>query len=111
MIQLEPTQGVPLSIDEGGSIRVTGSRVTLDVIVHEFTQGASAEQIQDSFPTLSLSQIYGVITYYLNHVTEVEEYVRHREREAAEQRRFWESHPKSAALRARLRALRDLRPE
>jgi hypothetical protein len=50
MIELEATQTVPLTTDESGSIRVTGSRVTLDSLVDEFNQGSSAEQIQDSLP-------------------------------------------------------------
>jgi hypothetical protein len=40
-------------------------------IVCAFQRGASPESIQRSFPVLSLEQIYGAITFYLGHQTEV----------------------------------------
>jgi hypothetical protein len=60
--------------------------VPLDSIVHEFTRGATAEQIQDDFPSLSLREIYGAISYYLERQDQVEEYLQHREEEATKVR-------------------------
>jgi uncharacterized protein (DUF433 family) len=65
MPTLDTTQAVPLSLGDDGTIRVTGSRATLDSVVHQCKQGASAEQIQDDFPSLSLRDIYSAIAYYL----------------------------------------------
>ena len=48
------TQTTPLFEDKDGTIRIVGSRIPLDTLVYEFNQGATAEQIQDSFPSLSL---------------------------------------------------------
>ena len=44
---------------------VTDSRVNLDSIVYAFLDGQTAESIQQSFPVLTLEQVYGAITYYL----------------------------------------------
>jgi uncharacterized protein (DUF433 family) len=107
MITVEKTQAIPLTIWEDGSIRVTGSRVTLDSIVHEFKLGATAEQVLHSFPSVSLREIYGAIFYYLNNTEDVEEYFRQREKGAEETRRFIESHMDTKALRARILARRN----
>ena len=52
---------------------VAGSRVSLDSVVVAFLNGLSPETIAaESFPTLTLEQIYGAITYYLAHRDEVD---------------------------------------
>jgi uncharacterized protein (DUF433 family) len=92
------TQTTPLVQDDDGTIRVTGSRVTLDTLVGAFLMGATAEQIQDRFPSLLLRDIYGVIAFYLEHQSEVEDYLRTRRTEAEAIRReiaLWFS-PESA---------------
>jgi hypothetical protein len=50
MVAITPTQTVPFTVWEDGSIRITGSRVTLDAIVSQFKLGATAEQIREDFP-------------------------------------------------------------
>lgn len=111
MIQLEANQTVPLVMDETGTIRVKGSRVTLDIIVSRFKQGDTAEDIQQSFPTITLGQVYAALAYYLEHESKIEVYLRERDQEADRLRQFWMGHPKSAALRQRLRALRSEKSE
>jgi uncharacterized protein (DUF433 family) len=103
MNALTLTQTTPLFEDKDGTIRIIGSRIPLDTIVYEFNQGATAEQIQDSFPSLSLRSIDGALAFYLEHQAAVEEYLRHREQEAAELRRKLESRPEITALRESLR--------
>src|SRR5947209_3590433 len=103
MITITLTQSTPLSQDEDGTIRLAGSRIPLDTVVYEFNQGATAEQIQDSFPTLSLRSIYGTIAFYLENQASVHDYLRRREQEAEELRRKIESQPEIAAFRERLR--------
>lgn len=76
-------QTIPLSIAEGGAIRVSGTRVSLDSIVYAFRNGASAESIAESYPTVTLADVYTVIGYYLSHRGEVDEYLSHRESEAS----------------------------
>ena len=61
-------------VDE--AYRVTGSRVSLDSIVYCFWNGDSPESIVQSFPTLTLEQVYGAIAYYLDHQNEIDEYIK-----------------------------------
>ena|SRR5437667_2946222 len=106
MVALETTQSVPLTLGEDGTIRITGSRVTLDSVVHQFKNGATAEQIQEDFPSLHLRDIYGVIAYYLQHTEELEDYLRSQQRAAAQTRREIESRQDTSGLRERLRRRR-----
>jgi uncharacterized protein (DUF433 family) len=100
------TQTTPLFEDKDGTIRIVGSRIPLDTLVYEFTQGATAEQIQDSFPSLSLRSIYGAIAFYLEHQAAVDAYLRQREKEAADLRRRLEDRLETTAFRASLRQRR-----
>ena len=50
MVALEETIIMPLVVTEQGTIRIKGSRVSLDSIIHHFKLGATAEQIVQSFP-------------------------------------------------------------
>lgn len=54
---------------------VSGTRVSLDSVVHAFLSGASAETIAQAFPVLTLEQVYGAITFYLAHREDVNRYV------------------------------------
>ena len=106
MTQLTFSQTVPLHQDETGTARVTGSRVTLDTLVAAFKKGNTAEQIQDSFPSLALRQIYGAIAYYLDHQDDVEAYLEERQTEAEAIRRQIESQPKYTEFREKIRRRR-----
>ena len=58
------------------------SRVSLDSVVLAFQQGLAPETIAaECFPTLTLEQVYGAITYYLAHRPEIDTYLQHTERE------------------------------
>ena len=82
-----PSISVPIRTDEQGAIRVGGTRVLLDLIIARHLHGDSPEQIHESFPTVSLLDIYAVITYYLGNTDEVNAYLRRRDDEAKEIRR------------------------
>jgi uncharacterized protein (DUF433 family) len=56
-----------------GVYRVAGTRVSLDSIVYAFLDDHTAESIQQSFPVLTLEQVYGAITYYLAHWEAIEQ--------------------------------------
>ena len=100
------TPSNPLIEDRDGTIRLAGSRVPLDTVIYEFNQGATPEQIQDSFPSIALHTIYSAIAFYLEHQAAIDDYLRGREREAEELRRKIESRPEVAAIRERLRRRR-----
>jgi len=86
---------------------ISGSRVSLESIIVPFLDGASPETIVDEFPTLSLEQVYGAITFYLAHRTEVDAYLKETERLWMEARKS--QPPIPTALRERLeRARREL---
>jgi uncharacterized protein (DUF433 family) len=79
MVELETTMTAPLTQWEDGSIRITGSRVPIDSILHHFKLGSVPEQIIYMFEGLRLADIYGVIAYYLSHQDAVEAYLRERQ--------------------------------
>lgn len=58
-----------------GSLRVAGTRVSLDSVIHAFWEGATPEEICQDFPSLPLAQVYGIIAYYLNHRDKVDAYI------------------------------------
>jgi uncharacterized protein (DUF433 family) len=103
---MEEIQNTPLMIGDDGTIRVKGSRVTLEVIVRQFKQGATAEQILEDFPSLNLRDVYGAIYYYLENEAEVEEYLKKQKDDAAETRRLIESESGGGVLHERIRARR-----
>ena len=106
MVELETTMAAPLTRWEDGSIRIIGSRVPIESILYHFKQGASAERIQESFPSLTLREIYGAIFYYLDNVEAVEEYLRRQNEAAEEGKRFIEEHFDTKELRERILARR-----
>src|SRR5689334_22798056 len=73
---------VPFAITEYGTIRITGSRVSLDSIIHHYKLGATAEEIACRFPSVSLADIHLTIAYYLSHRQAVEDYLQQQESEA-----------------------------
>lgn len=95
----------PLHQDDEGTIRVKGSRVTLDTLATAFKTGRSAEDIHDSFPSVSVAQIRSVIAWYLSHQAEAEEYLL--ERHAAAEKLYNEIRPRQAALYEKLRRRRE----
>jgi uncharacterized protein (DUF433 family) len=82
MVAWEQTISIPFAVTEQGTIRIKGSRVSLDSIVHHFKLGATAEQIVQSFPSLSLGDVYSSIAYYLTRRPEIETYLEQQRVEA-----------------------------
>jgi uncharacterized protein (DUF433 family) len=58
-----------------GKYGIAETRVSLDSVVYAFRRGASPKSIQRSFPSLTLEQIYGAITFYLSHQEEIDLYL------------------------------------
>ena len=52
-----------------GAYRVAGSRVSLD------REGLSPESIAETFPALTLEQVYGAIAFYLANQQMVDDYL------------------------------------
>lgn len=104
MVVLEQTISVPLAVSEQGTIRIKGSRVSLDSIINHFKLGATAEQIIQSFPSLSLGDVYAAIAYYLTHRPEIDEYLYRQEAEADALQEQMESRPDYQAEIGELRS-------
>ena len=68
---------------------VAGTRVSLDSIVYAFLEGQTAESIAQSFPVLTLEQVYGAITFYLANRPDIDAYLRREEAEFETLRQAW----------------------
>ncbi len=102
-------EAVPLQAGADGVIRVGGTRVLLDTVIAAFSEGATAEEIVQQYPSLDLADVYLVIGYYLRHSKEVEAYLRQRRVRADTVRTQNESRFDAAGVRGRLLA-RSTRP-
>jgi uncharacterized protein (DUF433 family) len=67
--------------ERDGGYYVAGTRISLDSVVYCFNEGKSPEAIHEDFPLLKRAQIYGAIAFYLDHQTEIDEYLASTERE------------------------------
>src|SRR6266567_7732038 len=72
----------PLRVDEGGAVRVGQSRVSLDLVVEQYENGMSPEDLVRAYDTLRLADVHAVIAYYLRHRAEVRAYLKRRQEEA-----------------------------
>ena len=71
----------PYVEERDGGLYVAGTRVSLDSVVIRFQQGGSPQKIVQSFPTVKLWQVYGVIAYYLENERLIGDYISEGERE------------------------------
>ena len=101
----------PLSVDDTGTIRVGGTRVTLDSLVELYKGGYTAERLVQAFPTLTPADVHTVIGYYLRHRKEVDAYLESQRREGEEIRRKVEALPGNAELRQRLQGIKRSRKD
>jgi uncharacterized protein (DUF433 family) len=74
-------------VERDGNWYVDSSRVEVYSIIAAWQQGFSPEEVQSSFPVLSLTEVYGAILYYLEHRDELDAFFRqmdalYRERKA-----------------------------
>jgi uncharacterized protein (DUF433 family) len=95
----------PLREDETGAIRVGNSRVLLETVIRAFQDGASPESIVHRYSTVSLSDVYNTIGYYLKYQNSVEAYLNQREQLAESvQQRLSSIQPDLSLIRTRLRS-------
>lgn len=83
-----------------GGYVIEDTRVSLDSVVYGFLRGESPEGIVESFPALTLEQVYGALSYYLAHRETVDEYLTEGKEEFVRLRE--ESRHKNPSLYARL---------
>jgi uncharacterized protein (DUF433 family) len=97
-------QLIPLTTNADGTILVSGTRVTLKILVRAFQQGETVEAIAEQYSSLDLADVYAVIGYYLRHQSEVEAYLHQQDQLAATVRVENERRFPTAGLRNRLLA-------
>src|SRR5436190_16577978 len=77
-----PAEPPPLRVDEGGAVRVGKSRISLDLIVEQYENGLTPEDMVRAYDTLALADVYAVVSYYLRHRNGVAAYLTRRAEEA-----------------------------
>jgi uncharacterized protein (DUF433 family) len=83
-----------------GGYFIAGSRVSLDSVVYAFLRGESPEGILESFPALTLEQVFGSLAYYTAHRQEIDDYLAASRAEFEKLREEWRK--TNPALYARL---------
>jgi uncharacterized protein (DUF433 family) len=82
-----------------GAYYVAGTRIGLDVIVHDFRNGLSAEAILDAYPSIgALGNVYGTIAFILEHPKEIQIYLQEQDSRYEE---FKAAHPMPPDMIAR----------
>lgn len=65
---------IPLYEDPPGVLRVGKGRVLLEMVIRAFQRGQTPEAIIQSYDTLSLANVYAVVSYYLANPAPIDEY-------------------------------------
>jgi uncharacterized protein (DUF433 family) len=76
---------------------ITGKRVPIDAVVWEYWNGEEPACIQSHYPTLTLEEVEGAITFYLSHREEVDKAIEENERAEEE---YFATHPPSPEVKA-----------
>lgn len=84
---------------------VSGTRVSLDSLIHAFRRGESPETICQNFEVLQLEEVYGAIAHYLANQSSLDAYLVSQGQKWAEGKQA--SEPLPAGLRERLTRERD----
>ena len=106
MLESFVSEPPPLQRDQAGTIRVGGTRVTLDTVVGTWEEGATAEEIIQRYDVLTLADVHATLSYYLRHREEIQAYLNRRRNEAEEVRLENEQRFPPDTFRARLFARR-----
>lgn len=62
---------------KNGGYYIAGTRIGLDIVIYEFREGRSAEEIFEAYPSIgSLAKVYGAITFILEHPKETGRYLK-----------------------------------
>jgi uncharacterized protein (DUF433 family) len=99
------TEAPPLRADSSGSLRIGNTRVLLELVIRAFQDGATVEAIVQSYPSLTLSDTYSTIGYYLRHSAEIDTYLADQEQKAETvQAKLMAAQPQLQQIRDRLLA-------
>lgn len=88
-------------------IRIKGTRIGIEIVLDDYLNGATAEEIAARYRSLSLEQVYATVLYCLHHQEQVEAYLGSWRQQVEEDWREQQSHPSEFALRLRERIKRQ----
>ena len=87
-----------MAMDASGSIRISGTRITLDSLMAHFDAGESPEEIAQQLDVLDLADVYLVRAYCLLHPEEVRGYLTARSEQAKHTRAMIEAETDSVGF-------------
>jgi len=58
-----------------GAIKIKGTRVGIEIVLDDYLDGHSPEEIAIRYPSLTLKQVYAAITYYLYNKEKMDSYL------------------------------------
>ena len=97
---------IKLTKTEAGVIRIGDTRVSLDSVIIAFNQGRAPEEIVYDFDSLTLSEVYATISYYLQNQKEVDSYLADRSKQNEQLRETVEARFNQNGIRERMLARR-----
>lgn len=100
------TSEIKLTKTEAGVLRIGDTRVSLDSVIIAFNQGSAPEEIVYDFDSLTLSEVYATISYYLQNQKEVDSYLAERDKQNNDLRESVEARFNHTGIRERLLARR-----
>ncbi len=98
------TSKIKLSKTKAGVLRIGKTRVSLDSVIIAFNQGSTAEHIVYDYDTLTLSEVYAAISYYLQHRETVDLYLTKRAKQNEKLREINDARFGHQGIRERLLA-------
>lgn len=100
------TSEIKLTETKAGVLRIGDTRVSLDSVIIAFNQGSAPEQIVYDYDTLTLSDVYAAISYYLQHRETVDSYLAKRAKQNKKLRESNDDHFDHKGIRKKLLARR-----
>ena len=91
------------------AIRIAGTRIGIETVLRDYLEGSSPEEIVLRYPTLSLEQVHGTITYYLANQEKVDLYLEQVKRHQEEAWQEQQQHPSEFVQKLRGRLSRHRR--
>lgn len=94
-------------------IRIKGTRIGIETVLYDFIhRSRSPEEIANTYPSLSLEQVYATILYYLHNQEAISKYLADWMEWGREMRRQQAANPSPEMERLRkIKAERQARPE
>jgi uncharacterized protein (DUF433 family) len=96
------TSEIKLTKTEAGVLRIGDTRVSLDSVIIAFNQGSAPEEIVYDYDSLTLSEVYAAISYYLQNQKEVDSYLLARANQNEQLREAVEARSNPVGVRERL---------